>query len=416
MPFLWTQTAAPQTPPPDGGVKIRVSVNAILVPVVVRDGQGREVTDLKKEDFQVFDNNKAQAISGFTVQRRAAPGPGSPIPTSTLDASSGVPPTQQVAPARRFILFLFDDLHLNFADLAMVQKAASRMLSGSLGDSDLADVVSFTGVSTGMTHDHVKLEQAIGKLRTRELYRSVGRQCPDIDYYLADLIANQHNNAAFESAVSATMTCANMTPDMRNLAEGMVRTASSQALSVGDQDVRATLSLIREIVHKMAVLPGQRLLILVSPGFLTLSSEAMTLKSQILDVAAQSDVTVSALDARGLYTLGFDASERGADSALSLVTGLKSQYHNESMTLGTDVMAELADGTGGTFFHNSNDLEAGFKNLTVGPACLYILELSPNDLKQDGSFHRLKVKVDRDGLKLQARRGYFAPTPAKNKK
>jgi hypothetical protein len=95
MPFLCTQTAAPQTPPPDSGVKIQVNVNAILVPVVVRDGRGREVTDLEKKDFKVFDNNKAQAISGFTIQRRAAPGPGSPIQTSGLGVSSGVPQLNQ---------------------------------------------------------------------------------------------------------------------------------------------------------------------------------------------------------------------------------------------------------------------------------------------------------------------------------
>ena len=74
---------------------------------------------------------------------------------------------------------------------------------------------------------------------------------------------------------------------------------------------------------------------------------------------------------------------------------------------------ELADGTGGTFFHNSNDLEGGFKKLTEAPEYLYLLEFSPKDVKQDGSYHALKVKVNQDGLKLQARRGYFAEKPSK---
>ena len=79
-------------------------------------------------------------------------------------------------------------------------------------------------------------------------------------------------------------------------------------------------------------------------------------------------------------------------------------------------MAELADGTGGTYFHNSNDLEAGFQSLTVAPEYVYLLEISLENLKPDGTYHHLKVKVDRDGLKLQARRGYFAPAPEKKKK
>jgi VWFA-related protein len=79
-------------------------------------------------------------------------------------------------------------------------------------------------------------------------------------------------------------------------------------------------------------------------------------------------------------------------------------------------MAELADGTGGTFFHNSNDLDAGFKALTEAPEVVYLLELPLENVKPDGSYHRLKVKVTRDGLQIQARRGYLVPKPEKNKK
>jgi len=79
-------------------------------------------------------------------------------------------------------------------------------------------------------------------------------------------------------------------------------------------------------------------------------------------------------------------------------------------------MASLADGTGGTFFHNSNDLDAGFKALTEVPETVYVLELSLNNVKPDGAYHSLKVKLDRDGLDLNARRGYFMPKPEKVKK
>jgi VWFA-related protein len=85
------------------------------------------------------------------------------------------------------------------------------------------------------------------------------------------------------------------------------------------------------------------------------------------------------------------------------------------MSLSENVMAEFADGTGGTYFHNSNDLEGGFKRLTTAPEYVYLLEFSLKDVKPDGTYHRLKVKVDRDGLKVQARQSYFAPKAAKQK-
>ena len=85
------------------------------------------------------------------------------------------------------------------------------------------------------------------------------------------------------------------------------------------------------------------------------------------------------------------------------------------MALNEDVMAELADGTGGAFFHNSNDLEGGLQALTVVPEYVYLIELSLQNVKQNGEYHPLRVTVDKDGLRVVARRGYFAPKPEKSK-
>ena len=170
------------------------------------------------------------------------------------------------------------------------------------------------------------------------------------------------------------------------------------------------------MLRKMAALPGERTMILISPGFLTMTSEGLYEKSQIFDIAARADITVSTLDGRGLYTTEIDASEIGANTASDLMTGRQSNYHSSTASLSEAVLAELADGTGGTFFHNSNDLAGGVKSLTAAPEFVYILELPLAKVKMDGSYHPLKVKVDRDGLQVKARRGYFAPRPQREKK
>jgi len=142
----------------------------------------------------------------------------------------------------------------------------------------------------------------------------------------------------------------------------------------------------------------------------------MAEKSRILDIAARCNVTISAIDARGLYTTVMDASERGGSSARELITGEHAQYHSEEMNLDQDVMAELADGTGGAYFHNNNDLENGLKSLAASPEVVYLLALSLKNAKHDGSYHSLKIKVDKKGLRTQTRRGYFAPGKEKSKK
>jgi VWFA-related protein len=192
-----------------------------------------------------------------------------------------------------------------------------------------------------------------------------------------------------------------------------VESASRDALQVGDADVRNSFAFINEIVRKMSAMPGQRVLILVSPGFLTVTTEAVAEESEVVDLAARSNVTINTVDARGLYTTNLGASERSKLTAEANRT--EAQYHVDSMGLNEEVMVEFADSTGGTFFHNSNDLEGGLQAATLAPEYEYVLVLSLQNVKQDGKYHPLKVTVDKDGLTVIARHGYFAPKPEKSK-
>jgi len=409
--------SAPQTTqavPP----KIEVNVNRVFLSVVVRDKQGRPVSDLKKEDFQVSDNDKVQVVSAFTVQKRAvmedkpAGNPGmSTQMAPPPDASLPLPTT------RRYIVFLFDDMHLSIENLVAAKTAGVQALTGALTDPDMAAVVSTSGkVNSGLTRDRAKLKETILSLQPRNLYRSSHLDCPNIDYYQADLIVNKHDEPAFQDATRQELNC-NPGIDVKdiNIAERQADSDARQTLTLGDQDVLATYSTLREYVRRMANLPGQRLLILVSPGFITLAPMALTQESRLIDFAVQSDITISALDARGLYTTELSASEHSpslrGNSGGSVQ--LQSDYRRSGMLLAEGTMASLTDGTGGTFFHNRNDLGAGLVGLTEVPECVYLLEFSPDNAKPDGTYHHLKVKVDRDGVQVQARRGYFAPKPDK---
>jgi VWFA-related protein len=250
-------------------------------------------------------------------------------------------------------------------------------------------------------------------LKVQNLYRHVGRECPDIDYYEADLLLNKHNETAMEVAIANYITCSNSQGTTPQVARGIVEGAARRILNIGEQDTRLSLSFITEVVKRMGALQGQRSLILVSPGFLTITAEALGEKSEIMNMAAQANVRVSALDARGLYTTELEASERGGSSQLALMKGADVEYRRETAKQSGYIMGEIADGTGGTFFQNSNDLQGGLERLVEGPEYLYVLEFSLNGVKRDDSYHELSVKVNRSGVRVQARRGYVAPRTEK---
>jgi VWFA-related protein len=408
--------------PQDTTPKIEMNVNRVLVPVAVRDQQGHTLGDLKKEDFQVFDNGKPRVVSGFTVEKR---GPRESNQGSNTE--SGMQPrlpNNAAPPApKRFIVLLFDDLNLTFEDLAHAKKAGLEASERALADSNIAVVVSTSQkTNSGWTRDPAKLRDAIASLEAQRVYRPDDTECPKVDYYQADLIVNKNDATALADAVAQIVSChpaLGVTPakpdDISNLGLAqqdaptlMAKAAANRVLSLGRRDLQVTYGTMTQILGRMATLPGQRMLILVSSGFPELQQELWAGESQILDLAARSNVTISALDARGLYTTSLTASDHNSMGS--------PHFRSNAMASAGNTMAELADGTGGTFFHNSNDLNSGLKGLLEAPDVVYVLELSLDNVKPDGSYHSLKVNVDREGVQLQARRGYFMPKPEKNKK
>jgi VWFA-related protein len=304
---------------------------------------------------------------------------------------------------------VFDDVHLSMTDATFVRDSATRFF-GALAASDRVSLNTTSGQLTQeFTDDHDKLGKALLGIVPRSLTSQSFHDCPDVSYYQADLIVNKSDVQALAVATEEALQCAfNGDTKMMAAAQNLARVAADRMLAQGDNETQYAYRHLEDVVRRLANMPGQRVLVLVSPGFITttLQSEA----SEMVDRATRANIVINTVDARGLYAP--DVMGDIADPSIDTIrtAGYKVSYRVAAQFAQEDVLAQLADGTGGKFFHNRNDVDEAMREAGAAPAFSYLLGFSPQNLKIDGRFHTLKVALtSKEKFGIQARHGYFAP-------
>jgi VWFA-related protein len=310
------------------------------------------------------------------------------------------------------VAYLFDDVHVETHDLIMARDAADRHMKKVLGPKVRAAIFTTSGqIMLDFTDDRDKLHDTLFRLQPHPIAAASGHlECPDLTYYWADRIRNQNDQEALGWAVVEATGCNGSGAD----AQMVVRASVARVIARTEQEVRVSLSVVRGLVQRMSVMPGQRTIVLASPGFLTLVGSKEE-ESTIIDHAIRANVVINSLDVRGLATESKDLTK---PPPVGIPGGQLAQYNayvenmdHEIFNARSDVMGELAAGTGGTFYHNSNDMDAGFDRVAAVPEYIYVLGFSPQALKMDGSLHALKVSLTANPhhYDVDARRSYTAP-------
>jgi VWFA-related protein len=387
----------------------QVRVNLVEVRVVVRDAQGNAVGNLKQEDFLLFDDKKPQTITKFTIERNTGF-------TAAASAKQAVPveaggnDSLSLASKHR-TAYVFDDVGATPSDLILARNAVTGRIA-KMPPDEYAGIFTISGQGDqDFTNDHDKLQAALLNLKARPVNGFTALECPPIDYYTATQIARNYDAQALTMVMQEVVAC--LYDGNGGAPAGQVevaaRNAAERVMQAGENQTNLLLKSVNDIVRRMSVLPGERNIVFLSPGFFIGDQQAAL--NDYIDRAIRAGVVINTLDIKGLYTQsanGVDISQKAWGSAA--YTQEMQRYNASSLLAQGDTLLQIANSTGGTYFHNSNDLAAGVDKLSGVPEYSYLLGFTPQNLKNEGGFHALKVEVKQGaGLTVQARKGYNAP-------
>jgi VWFA-related protein len=387
----------------DSPASFKVRVDFVLVRVVVRDAQGKVVPNLKKEDFQLSDNRKPQVISSFAVET-----PASHVPTVKVDTEKDVSegtPVKAAELPQRFVALFFDDLHLAVQDVMFSRQAAAKLLATIQPAERIAVYTTSGQVEQDFTPDRQKLEEALQKIGPRGVTSHSATDCPPMSLYEAYQIIEAHDSVALQVATVDAIGCGG-SPSAAPL---IAQSSAQRELGVGESELQFSFANLGSLMRRMSALPGERVIVMVSPGFFMTPS--MHESSEMIDRATKANIVINTIDARGLYVSSADVD---LETHRCAVPECQSFIRTEEL-LQDDVLVELADGSGGLFIHNRNDIDRGLLQVAAEPEVSYVLGFTPQNLKLDGRYHHLKVAfTNKEKWNLQARHGYFAPRGSAN--
>jgi len=421
---------------------IKVHVNQVLVPVVVTDKHGHNVTGLRSADFQVFENGVEQNLSLFQTENDRVP---EDLPAVSIDPSAPVPAPSKPdlnakAKLRRTYLICLDTINSSFSNFTYVRGALRKLFKQEDGGDSLYAILTVgrtLAIPQNLTSNPTKVLFAIGsKDLSRAIQQSESTNMKHQQDELSYMLDDYCGRCPCAGSATASGRMATGSDTVCNGKLGKIKMWAGSAAEERSILTREFLKNLRSVVTRMAQLPGKRILVFVSDGFNTrpgrdlfgviaaytrdpgvmMDSSVNDAEPEIQDilrVASAHDVVFYTLDSRGLTPPGggtFDASEEVHLSRAAVILPQIMQQRQVTEMEDQAPLAELARATGGLFFKNNNDLFKGMKQAFADGREYYLLAYVSTNPATDGKFREIKVVVNGKELTVRAKHGYWAPT------
>lgn len=382
--------------------ELRVTTRLVQVDVVVQDKRGQPITDLKQEDFEVTDQGKPQKIAVFAIESNQQPvGRAEPLPPNTF---SNLPSRQGAS--QNLTVILFDTLNTGVIDQVNAKRDVLRFLQ-QIQPQDRVAIYGL-GVKLRVLHDFTGSSEALA----RAIAHYKTRLSPE---HVSSIPAIEDNTEGLSGPELAIIQAMDAFLNESN------QLAANYYI---ERRMAMTLQALEAISGHVAALPGRKSLVWISGGFpFTYGSERFQVNQANVGVKNFADdlkrtaqaitnanVAICPVDARAFMStaaLNPSSSAETGGRPARRPTLADSQVADEVLA-SHSTMQDLADKTGGRAIWGTGDVGAAIRRTIDDSRLTYALGYYPSDIKLDGRFRIIKVSVNRPGVQLRYRRGYYA--------
>jgi VWFA-related protein len=397
----------PTTPDVDSQDVVKITTNLVQIDAVVTK-DGKAVTDLQPDDFEIYEDNKPQAITNFSyisnLSNVAATVP--PLKNAKDKTALPVPPAK-INPndQRRIVALVVDDLGISWEGISPLRTQIRKFLD-TLAPNDLVAIIR-TGGDVGalqqFTNDRRVLQAAVDHLRWNPCSRAgmhvfapVGSLGPNTGLCSQYVINNTFKSLQF------------IVRGMRDLPGRKSLVFFSDYLPIQDQEPSAYEETQKSLSDSAAPESNS-----TDPSIPDSGIGYLRQLQKIAELAIRGSVVIYSVDTRGLQYTGPTAADR--------ITFPSRQNVNPNQVL-TDIMGRrsgqliagregsdlIARQTGGFLVRNSNDF--GLKRVMQDQEGYYLIGFRPAEETFNRNFHHIKIKMKRGGLTVRTREGFYGFT------
>lgn len=422
----FAQTQPVPTPPPaivDSDDVVKISTQLIQLDVVVTDKKGNQVTDLKPEDFEIYENGKKQDISNFTYIFNRSSTDSDENPVRKPDNKYSVPAPAaklKLEQVKRTYALVVDDLGISFENIPKVRQSLKKFVNEQVQDGDLVAVIrtgSGIGALQAFTSDKAQMLAAIDKIKWNPQGRGgISTFSPITPTAKDDINGNVVTRG--ESGERQVKNVAGTQEDKEF--QNRVEQFRNDNFSIG------TLGALNYIIRGMNELPGRKSLMVFSEGFQLLTtgdggaqgvSRVFDNLRNLADLANRSSVVIYTLDPRGLQNPGMGFASDIIRQALPDNFDAGNRFDTDLRDIRTTIFRDtqqslryLAYETGGLPFVNQNDLNYGLQKVLNDQSGYYLIGYQPDGDAFDPEkikFNKISIKLNRKDLNVRYRSGFF---------